>query len=104
MVENRLQPGTANQMATALARWDEEGGAPAVPWPLRRDLDHLPAMERRILESLGAALVGEWHNLPTDTQRAIFHRAATERAPDPEELKARIARFLHDHKGSCAAS
>ncbi|HEX5103862.1 MAG TPA: hypothetical protein VFV87_08640 [Pirellulaceae bacterium] len=85
-------------MATALARWDDEDGAPAVPSPLRYDVRGLPDTERRILECLGAALVDEWSSLPTDIQRTIFQRATAGRVYDPAELRARIARFLHDHK------
>ncbi len=90
----------AQQMAGALARWDDEGGAPAVPLPLRCDVGDLPDTERHILECLGAALVGEWSNLPADTQRTIFQRATAGSAYNPAELRARIARFLHDHKGA----
>lgn len=93
----------ANQMAAALARWDEEGGAPVVPRPLRYDVSGLPGTERRILECLGAALVREWNNLPADIQRTIFQRATGDQAYDPSELRVRIARFLHEHKEAPAA-
>jgi hypothetical protein len=49
--------------------------------------------ERRVLECLGAALVSEWSNLPTDLQRKLRANYATLLL-----LKTRIARFLHDHK------
>lgn len=91
----------AGQMTAALDRWDGEGGAPAMPWPMRADLAFLGETERRILENLGAALVGEWSCLPTDIQKAIFRRATMDRAQDDDALKTRIARFLHDHKGAC---
>ncbi|ARP97904.1 hypothetical protein [Pseudorhodoplanes sinuspersici] len=93
----------ANQMTKDLGRWDDEGGAPAVPSPLRYDVGGLPETERRLLESLGAALVGAWHDLPTDIQRIIFQRATADKAYDPAELSSRIARFLHDHKGASGA-
>ena len=93
----------ANQMTTDLGRWDDEGGAPAVPSPFRYDVSDLPETERRILECLGAALVGVWHDLPTDIQRAIFQRATADNAYDPAELSSRIARFLHDYKGASHA-
>ncbi|WP_127088285.1 hypothetical protein [Aquabacter cavernae] len=99
MAQTMSQRGeAAGQMNSALDQWDEEGGAPAMPWPLRPDMDHLSDMERRILESLGAALVGEWGSLQTDIQRAIFHRLASDTAHGGDELKAQVARFLHDHK------
>jgi hypothetical protein len=78
-------------MATALDRWDEEGGAQDVAWPL-------PYVERRVLECLGAALVSEWNDLPTDVQRRLFEHAASGKSHDATLLKTRIARFLHDHK------
>lgn len=90
-------------MTTDLGRWDDEGGAPAVPSPLRYDVGDLPETERRILECLGAALVDAWHDLPTDIQRTIFQRATADNAYDPAELRSRIARFLHDHKDASDA-
>jgi hypothetical protein len=92
----------ADQMTTALARWDE-GGAPAVPSPLRYHVRGLPDAERRILECLGAALVRAWHDLPTDIQRTIFQRATADNAYDPAEMSSRIARFLYDHRGASGA-
>ena len=53
-------------MATALDRWDEEGGAQELAWPLPYEASDLRDVERRVLECLGAALVGEWNDLPTD--------------------------------------
>lgn len=90
----------ATQMTAALDRWDGEGGAPAMPWPMRTDLAFLSDAERRILENLGTTLVGEWSRLPTEIQKAIFVRATMDRAQDDDALKTRIARFLHDHKGA----
>ena len=37
-------------MANALDRWDEEGGAPAVAWPLPYKTGDLLDAERRVLE------------------------------------------------------
>ena len=56
------------------------------------------SLERRVLECLGAALVSEWSNLPTDVQRKLFEHATTGKLRDAGLLKTRIARFLHDHK------
>ena len=42
-------------MATALDRWDEEGGAQEVAWPLPYEASDLRDVERRVLECLGAA-------------------------------------------------
>jgi hypothetical protein len=58
------QPTSRNSVAKALDRWDEEGGAPAVPWPLPFGTGDLVDAERRVLECLGAALVTEWKGLP----------------------------------------
>ena len=54
--------------------------------------------ERRVLECLGAALVIEWNDLPTDVQRRLFEHVASGKSHDADLLKARIARFLHDQK------
>ena len=60
--------------------------------------------ELHALECLGAAVVMEWNDLPTDVQRDLFrHASAAEASYDPVRLKARIARFLHDHKDDAGA-
>ncbi len=85
-------------MANALDRWAEEGGAPAVPWPLPYETGDLLDAERRVLECLGDALVSEWNDLLPDVQRRLFEHAASGKSHDAALLKARIARFLHNHK------
>lgn len=99
----RTPPTSGEGVANALDRWDEEGGAPAVPWPLPYKTGDLLDAERRVLECLGAALVSEWNDLPTDVQRRLFEHAASGKSHDAALLKARIARFLHNHKDDWAA-
>ncbi len=96
--ERRRRPTSGEGAASALDRWDEEGGAPAVQWPLPYESGDLLDRERRVLECLGAALVSEWNDLPTDVQRRLFEHATSGKSPDAALLKVRIARFLHDHK------
>jgi hypothetical protein len=96
--ERRRRPTLGEGAANALDRWDEEGGAPAVQWPLPYETGDLLDLERRVLECLGAALVSEWNNLPTDVQRKLFEHATSGKSHDAALLKTRIARFLHDHK------
>ena len=96
-------PTSRDSAANALDRWDEEGGAPAVSWPLPYETGDLLDAERRVLECLGAALVSEWNDLPTDVQRRLFEHAASGKSHDAALLKARIARFLHNHKDDWAA-
>lgn len=80
-------------MALALARWEGEGGA------LGPAAAALASPERHVLECLGAAVVIAWNDLPTEVQRAMLkHAAAVNESLDPVLLRARIARFLHDHK------
>jgi hypothetical protein len=99
MVEKKgRRPTSGEEMATALDRWDEEGGAQDVAWPLPYEASDLRDAERRVLECLGAALVSEWNDLPTDVQRRLFEHAASGKSHDAALLKTRIARFLHDHK------
>ena len=88
------------EFATDLEAWDAEGGA--LPFPTQAcgtASTELSAAERRLLGRLGAALVGEWNNLPMPVRRAIYDRAVRG-APtcDPSALKRRMARFLHDRK------
>jgi hypothetical protein len=79
-------------MANALDRWDEEGGAPAVPWPLPYETGDQLEVEHRVLECLGAALVSEWNGLPTDVQRRLFETATSGKSHDAALLKTLIAR------------
>ena len=77
------------KMNEALDRWDDEGGSPAPIFSpvLAERLAMLAAAERHILECLGAAVVIEWSDLPTDVQRAIFgHASASDQACETTEL------------------
>jgi hypothetical protein len=83
-------------LAKALGRWDNEGGAvgppPAPDTALSKD-------EERILKCLGAAVIMQWNNLPPGLQRDIFADATSMSDPARQfRLKQQIARFLHDHK------
>ena len=91
-------PNSVESAASALDRWDEEGGAAATLWPLPYETGNLLEVERRVLECLGAALVCEWNALTTDVQRRLFEHAASGTSRDAAQLKSQIARFLHDHK------
>lgn len=82
-------------IAGALARWEGEGGALKPDKPA----GGLDELDVRILTRLGAALLAEWNSLPTEVQRAVFHRASTPDAlGDSASLKSEIANFLHTHK------
>jgi hypothetical protein len=81
------RPTSGAEMATALDRWDEEGGAQDVAWPLPYEASDLRDVERRVLECLGAALVSEWNDLPTDVQRRLFEHAASGKSHDASVLK-----------------
>jgi hypothetical protein len=92
-----LHVGACGEAATALAEWEGEGGAPAdasghaAPTPA--------APKRLLLERLGAALVGEWNNLPSPLQRVLYERAVGGDSPSNRlTVRRDLARFLHDHK------
>jgi hypothetical protein len=90
-----------NPLASALARWESEGGALglASEEPSRHEPMPLSEEEERILRCLGAAVLLQWNDLPTPIQRQIFERAvAMGEARHTGELKEQIARFLHNHK------
>jgi hypothetical protein len=72
-------------------------------WPLPYETGDLLNAERRVLECLGAALVSEWNDLPTDVQGRLFEHATSGKSHDAALLKTRIARFLHNHKDDWAA-
>jgi hypothetical protein len=89
-----------NQLARALARWENEGGAVL---PLAgEDLEGgvaLSPIEQGILQCLGAAVISQWSDLPTEVQKALFQDAVS--SGDPRQstsIREQIARFLHNHK------
>ena len=94
----RPPPTSGEGVANALERWEEEGGAPTLPWPFSYETGDLLDAERRVLECLSAALVSEWNDLPTDVQRRLFEHAASGKSQATAVLKTQIARFLHDRK------
>ncbi|HEV2079889.1 MAG TPA: hypothetical protein VGR19_08355 [Allosphingosinicella sp.] len=90
----------SNPLASALARWDSEGGAPGPASELSRDKPvPLSEEEGRILQCLGAAVLLQWNDLPTPIQRQLFeHAVSIGEARQAAQLKEQIARFLHKHK------
>jgi len=59
----------------------------------------LAEQEEHVLRCLGAALIMQWNKLPRKLQRELFDDAGS--MGDllvTEELRSRIARFLHKHK------
>lgn len=101
-----LKSDTPNEAVTPLTknpvdRWVNEGGATAglVSEAVAAQIETLTPTERQILQCLGAAVVIGWNDLPTDMKRSLFKGAAGDEVSNPvSALRARIARFLHDHK------
>ncbi len=57
------------------------------------------AEDERTLRCLGAAVILHWNNTPRKLQRELFDSAgAMGDLLKTRELRAQIARFLHDHK------
>jgi len=85
--------------ARAIARWDDEGGAAkGAPQKDREALISLGKEEEHILRCLGAAVIMQWNDLPTDVQRELFdHAVSMGKLRQTAELKSLIARFLHQH-------
>jgi hypothetical protein len=85
----------------ALAKWDNEGGAAkGAPQEARDHMTSLAKEEEHILRCLGAAVIMQWDDLPTDIQRELFeHAISMGTLHHTVELKGQIARFLHKHKG-----
>jgi hypothetical protein len=84
----------------AIARWDNEGGAPkGAPQEDRNELVSLTNEEEHILRCLGAAVIMQWNDLPTKIQRELFeHAISMGELNHTVELKGQVARFLHQHK------
>ena len=97
MAETKSAPKSLYDLAKALDRWDDEGGAAGSS---RADLG--PALglnEEHVLRCLGAAVIMQWNDLPTEIQRKLFEDAtAMNDSARQFELKQLIARFLHEHK------
>ncbi len=101
MADERSEGSNAgNLLARALAGWDDEGGSTrAAPEEGRTAHAGLAEEEERILQYLGAAVLVQWGDLPTDLQRKLFRHAVSMGEPRRAvELRERIARFLHVHK------
>ena len=101
MADERSEGSNAgNLLARALAGWDDEGGAArAAPDEDRDAHASLAEEEELILRYLGAAVLVQWNDLPTDLRRKLFRHAVSMGEPRRTvELRERIARFLHDHK------
>jgi len=85
-----------NELARALAGWEDEGGAFQ---PRADGQARLGEAEETILRCLGAAVIVMWNDLPTEIQRHLFRHAVAMGEPETSsQLKAEIARFLHNHK------
>lgn len=89
-----------SQLARAVGRWENEGGAVL---PLAgEDLEGgsaLTPIEQGILQCLGAAVISQWSDLPTEVQKALFQDAVSRGDPrQSASLREQIARFLHNHK------
>jgi hypothetical protein len=89
-----------NQLIRAIAQWENEGGATSSSPDEENDgLVVLSLAEQHILQCLGAAVIAQWNELPTDVQKALFEHAVS--SGDPRHsihLREQIARFLHNHK------
>ena len=100
MPETKIGPKNLYYLAKALGRWDNEGGATgsSPEADLGPDLS-LHAAEERVLRCLGAAVIMQWNELPTEIQRKLFEDAVSMSDSARQfALKQQIARFLHEHK------
>ena len=65
----------------------------------RSEGDSIAAEEEHVLRCLGAAVIMQWNNIPKKLQRELFDNAGSMgELLSTEELRAKIARFLHKHK------
>ena len=99
MIEAKKVPKNLFDLAKALSRWESDGGPTELERPELGQHIAPQLAEERILRCLGAAVILQWNDLPTDIQRILFEDAAS--MSDPERrfrLKQQMARFLHNHK------
>lgn len=94
------KPASGPKNGEMISDWENEGGAPQFARQNdRAKLKGLAAEEEHILRCLGAAVIAQWNDLPTDIQRKFFrHAISGDTSRDTIKLKEQIARFLHDHK------
>ena len=86
-------------LARALARWENEGGATSSTEQGGDERVVLSLAEQRILQCLGAGVIAQWAQLPTDVKKALFEHAVSSGDPRHSvDLREQIARFLHNHK------
>jgi len=52
---------------------------------------------------LGEAVIDVWSGLPADIQQKLFEQAVLAGHGDEEDLRERLAKFLHDHHKRTAA-
>jgi hypothetical protein len=65
----------------------------------QRGGSRLAADEEHVLRCLGASVIMLWNVIPTKLQRELFDNAGTMGGVlESAALRAKIARFLHDHK------
>jgi hypothetical protein len=86
--------------ATAIPRWEGEGGAtPSIPKAPATGAA-LALEEEHILRCLGAAVIMQWSEFSQKIQRDLFQHAIAMGKPGATgKLKSQVARFLHKHKG-----
>jgi hypothetical protein len=95
VIVQERHPHKTSDYAAAIARWEDEGGAPIFfsRWKERAVLGE----EGKILEYLGAAVIMRWRTLPTKLQRELFeHAASLAELGQTTELRGQIARLLHN--------
>ena len=96
------QPKRRNQSAeatSALARWENEGGALQPSSQNDRERHAALAEEEHVLRCLGAAVIMQWNDLPTKIQRDLFDHAISMGEPrHTAQLEERVARFLQSTK------
>ncbi len=67
--------------------------------PATMNSSEFAAEEELVLRCLGAALLMQWHQIPTTTQRELFDNAgAMGELQNTASLRGQIARFLHRYK------
>jgi hypothetical protein len=100
MPETKSGSKSLYDLAKALGRWDNEGGATgSSPEAELGPNFAFHAAEERMLRCLGSAVIIQWNDLPTEIQRKLFEDAASMTDPARQfELKQQIAQFLHQHK------
>lgn len=103
---SRKSRKTLSSPAQSIDRWENEGGATVQS--RTRAAEHLDeefsVAESRMLQRLGVAVLTQWNDMSVEAQRKLFRSASEHGISRNPDIRAQLARFLHDYKDDACNS